>query len=333
MFAILRTKKLHGAHGVAWAAQHNHRERDTPNANPERTPANTVLAGAQTTDQVMAIWRDRTATVERKIRSNAVTAIEYMVTASPDAFERGKLNDGYFRDALKWVEKRHGKENILTAVIHRDETTPHLHVLVVPIHKKTKKYTNRVTKETTEREVVALDAKSCLNGPKALSAMQTAFASEIGASWGLKRGAEKSSATHEEIAAWYARMKAEAGGAEKAPAARQARPDHPLGQAAFDFLGGKMSPGYDAIIRELAESYMSPHEGRSGFQVLGDVAAFEARRAGDRSHAGVMKAMARIDEAAVAMLAAQDAHRAETNRQRERQEPNRGYSAGRDPGR
>ena len=212
MMAIMRTKKLHGTGGVAWAAKHNTRERDTPNADPSKTKENTVLLGAHSADQAMAIWRRQADLVDRKIRDNAVTAIEYMITASPDAFDSGKANDDYFKDALAWVVKRHGEANVVQAVIHRDETTPHLHVLVIPILEKTKRYTHKTTKETTERQVVALEAKAWLNGPKTLADMQTDFATNVGASYGLKRGKEKSQATHEEIAAWYSRMRSESGG-------------------------------------------------------------------------------------------------------------------------
>ncbi len=41
--------------------------------------------------------------------------------------------DAYFRRALEWIEDRHGKENVLSAVIHRDEATPHMTVMTIPL--------------------------------------------------------------------------------------------------------------------------------------------------------------------------------------------------------
>ena len=67
-----------------------------------------------------------------KVRKNAIYAIELMLTASskrPDDFDEV----GWVRDSLKWVEDKFGKENIVFAVLHRDETTPHIHVQIIPI--------------------------------------------------------------------------------------------------------------------------------------------------------------------------------------------------------
>lgn len=41
--------------------------------------------------------------------------------------------DRYFSAVLNFVRERHGSQNILAATIHRDETTPHMHVLFVPV--------------------------------------------------------------------------------------------------------------------------------------------------------------------------------------------------------
>ncbi|RJE16469.1 hypothetical protein PHISCL_11194, partial [Aspergillus sclerotialis] len=41
--------------------------------------------------------------------------------------------NNYFRRALDWLKDRHGAENVLSAVVHRDETTPHMQVLVIPL--------------------------------------------------------------------------------------------------------------------------------------------------------------------------------------------------------
>lgn len=67
-----------------------------------------------------------------KVRKNAIYAIELMLTASskrPANFDEA----GWTRDSLKWVEDKFGKDNIVFAVLHRDETTPHIHVQIIPI--------------------------------------------------------------------------------------------------------------------------------------------------------------------------------------------------------
>jgi hypothetical protein len=218
-FAILRTKKLKGVAGVAWASRHNFRERITKNADPEKTPTNTVLVGPRGTDGIVADWKKQAATVTRKIRRDAVTAVEYVVTASEDFFHARSTVDGdrYLRDALAWIEKRHGKERVLSAVIHRDEHTPHLHVMVVPIRKKTNKKGELVT---------ALEAKHWFHGRDQLQAMQDDFHETVGAPHSLTRGVRGSKATHTEIKAWYGAL-TESGGVEKEKSAVVVHPIDP----------------------------------------------------------------------------------------------------------
>lgn len=189
-FAILRVGKISGMGKVAAAAQHNLRERDTANARPEDRDRNIHLAGAKTTDELMKLWQDR---APEKIRKNAVHALEYIVTASPEkmaAMGQTKSED-YLRDALTWLEDKHGAENILSAVIHNDETTPHLQVMLIPIDERGK-----------------LNARGLVGGKAQLSAMQTDFAERVGRKHGLDRGIERSNARHETIKSFYGRATA-----------------------------------------------------------------------------------------------------------------------------
>lgn len=354
-YCIIRAEKLSNVGKLRAALEHNTRERPCLKADPERSHLNEIVDGTARADDALDV---HAKILERLVKQkNSVQAIEYVVACPPDAIERldgprGHENGKYLKDALTWLAARHGgPHSVIHAAIHRDELSPHIHVIVVPIAK---------LKRRGGHEHDTLSASQFIGGKKRLAALQTEFAQGVGRHWGLERGVSKeiTGRIHRPVRDWPAARvaaiqtadlekldrddlvaiihqlrndrQAAAGGAGKAPPARQARPDHPLGQAAFDFLGGKMSPGYDAIIRELADHHMSPHRAKNSFQVLGEIAVLEARQSGDRSREGMMQAMARIDAAVTAMLTAQ---RAETDRQRERQEPNRGYSAGRDPGR
>lgn len=62
-----------------------------------------------------------------KIRSNGVHGLEYFVAGSPEALKATspQEQDAYFAKALGWLKARHAAENVLSAVIHRDETTLH----------------------------------------------------------------------------------------------------------------------------------------------------------------------------------------------------------------
>lgn len=184
-FAILRTAKIKSLGNMGASLQHTFRERDTPNADPSKLADNTVLVGADTADAVLKAWHQR---APEKIRKNAVHGLEYFIGGSPEkmhAMSRAQ-QDRYFADALAWLEKRHGKENILSAVIHRDETTPHMTVMAIPLDDKGK-----------------LNARRFVGSRKDLSELQTGFAAEVGAAHGLERGQIRSRATHERVQRVY----------------------------------------------------------------------------------------------------------------------------------
>lgn len=185
-FAILRVQKLKSAIAVRRSFKHAFREQDTPNADPERTPDNTHL-GPQNVDQAMDAFRSR---LPEKHRVDAVLAIEYLVTATPEAMQ-AKGRDGqnaYFLDALKWLQARHGRENVVYAGVHRDETSPHMYAYVVP------------------RVGDRLNCRQFLGGAKALSEMQTDFAEHVGAKHDLERGLEGSRARHTTLKQYYGRV-------------------------------------------------------------------------------------------------------------------------------
>ncbi|EHT1317553.1 plasmid recombination protein [Escherichia coli] len=79
-YAIMRCKKLTGMGSVASALQHCYRERETPNANAERTPEN-YCSVSKSTDQAMGRVREL---LPEKRRKDAVLAVEYVMTASPE---------------------------------------------------------------------------------------------------------------------------------------------------------------------------------------------------------------------------------------------------------
>ncbi|WP_207472065.1 MobV family relaxase [Paracoccus fontiphilus] len=187
-FAILRCAKIKTLGNMGASLQHTFRERDTPNADTRRTPDNTVLVGGDTSQAVLDAWKDR---APEKIRSNAVHGLEYFVGGSPEALKAmsRQEQDAYFSDALNWLKARHGAENVLSAVIHRDETTPHMTVMTIPLDERGK-----------------LNARAIVGSRERLSAMQTDFAERVGKVHGLERGLQGSPARHERVQRAYAHL-------------------------------------------------------------------------------------------------------------------------------
>ena len=183
-YAIMRAKKLANMGSVAASMQHCYRERNTHNADQERTHDNQHL-GAKSTDEAMGKLR---ALLPEKRRKDAVLTVEYVMTASPDWFEKAtpEQEKAFFQQSLQWLADKYGADRIVTASIHRDETTPHLSAFVVPL--------------TQDKR---LSAKEFIGSRDKKRADQTTYAACV-ANLGLERGIEGSKATHQTIQQHYA---------------------------------------------------------------------------------------------------------------------------------
>lgn len=189
-FAILRMQKLKAGIAVKRSLMHAFREQTTPNADADQLAENTHI-GANNVSEAMAKFKDR---LPEKVRKNGVLAVEYLITGSPaDMHEKSRDDqDAYFKDALEWLQAKHGVENVIYAGIHRDEQTPHMYAYVVPIDERGK-----------------LNCRAFFGEPKALNKMQTDFWEKVGQNHGLERGIEGSKARHTTIKQYYANISAE----------------------------------------------------------------------------------------------------------------------------
>lgn len=188
-YAILRTKKIKSGVAMRLSLRHAFREQNTPNADTERRAENTHI-GAASTAEALERFNTLLATVGT-VRKNAVLAVEYLMTASPEVMQdkTREQQDAYFADALDWLKAKHGAANVLYAGIHRDESTPHMYAYVVPIDERGK-----------------LNCRAFLGGAGAMREMQTDFVTHVGARHGLRRGVEKSRAKHQTVRAFYGRL-------------------------------------------------------------------------------------------------------------------------------
>lgn len=184
-FAILRAEKLKTMGNIGGSLAHNYRTIDTPNADPSQTENN--VHSLKNPEAVKNAISER---LPEKRRSDAVLCVEYMITASPEwqGWNDDRQNE-YFKQAVEWLEQRHGKHNVVATSIHRDETTPHLVAYVVPLDQETGK----------------LNAKKFLGGKAKLAEMQSSFSNHV-KNLGLKRGIEGSKAKHTRIKDYYAKV-------------------------------------------------------------------------------------------------------------------------------
>ena len=115
-------------------------------------------------------------------------------------------------DTYKWAAEKYGEENIIGFNVHLDETTPHIHMQVVPVAEKKRR--GRV-KAGEERGTVKTVSYAGIVGesPEALSKylddMHTDYHLQVGYKYGLERGTFFDDLTPEEQARRKNRSKPE----------------------------------------------------------------------------------------------------------------------------
>lgn len=183
-YEIYRYKKHKSKTAITHALNHNLRiGKQQDNVDSTRTHKN-QYSGLNTKAKCNKRRDDILSRLGKKPRANAVLAHEVVVTASPDAFKDKSFNHGqYFKDAVKHIADLHGgSDNIISAAIHYDEETPHLHVIVMPV----------VDGKLNSRAVIGGNAKR-------MSELQSLFHNEVGAKHGLTRGKIGSKRKHNPI--------------------------------------------------------------------------------------------------------------------------------------
>ena len=189
-FAIMRTQKLKSAVAVRGSLKHSYREQETPNADESRSNKNVVLVGANNSKEAMQDFRSK---LPEKIRKNGVQCIELLITGSNEVMNNKSYDEqmAYFKDSLDWIaDKFGGKENIINAGVHFDETTPHMYVYVVPLDENGK-----------------LNCRKFMGGTRdVMSKLQDSFADIVGKKHKLERGIKGSKAKHQSIAEYYKKI-------------------------------------------------------------------------------------------------------------------------------
>ena len=135
-YGILRFKKYKGP-AISPIEAHNERTKEQYASNPDidtsRSRYNLHLVQPQGRYREEA---DRMiAAAHCRVRKDSVRVVEALVTASPEFF-KDKTNReirAYFAYALKFLEGRQRLDTFLSAVVHMDEKTPHLHLCFVPL--------------------------------------------------------------------------------------------------------------------------------------------------------------------------------------------------------
>lgn len=148
--------------------------------------------GCHSAEELKQKLFERLKNCSSKPRKDAVACIEVVVTTSAKALQESQ-EQIFFDKVRKEVSTWYGEENILMSCIHRDETTPHMHLFVCPL-KTEKVRKNRLTKKEKESgkavyvEKTSLSVQKIMGDRKSMSKLQTDFHKHVFSEFGLLRG-------------------------------------------------------------------------------------------------------------------------------------------------
>ena len=207
-YGIVRIQKF-TAGSVKGIEIHDKREKDKSNTNPDidhgKSEQNYDLHIDGRTFQQIVKERISELDLKRAVRKDAIVMAQVLVTsdglffdhlqeqtweriakASHELYasgmpfsesfmnyERTDCTKQFFIDAYEFLVDRYGKENVVSATVHMDEKTPHMHFNFVPV--------------TKDGRLSAKDVFSKKN----LIEQQTAFHEKVGKKYGLLRGEAK----------------------------------------------------------------------------------------------------------------------------------------------
>lgn len=181
-YAVVHMMKIKSG-AVGGIQSHNNREHE-PKTNPDvdmsRSEDNYDLIPCNNYKRSIKEKLSNLVESSRAVRKDAVVVCNFIVTSdneTMDALGADRQRE-FFQDSVKWFSDRYGADRVLNATVHMDETTPHLHIGVMPITQDGR-----------------LSAKAIFTKTE-MKAIQTEFARDVGEKYGLERGVEGSERTH-----------------------------------------------------------------------------------------------------------------------------------------
>ena len=181
-YAVVHMMKIKSG-AIGGIQSHNNREHE-PKTNPDvdmsRSEDNYDLVPCRNYKKSIKEKLSNLVKSNRAIRKDAVVVCNFIVTSDNATMEALGVDRQreFFEDSVKWFSDRYGADRILNATVHMDETTPHLHIGVVPITQDGR-----------------LSAKAIFTKTE-MKAIQTEFARDVGEKYGLERGVKGSERTH-----------------------------------------------------------------------------------------------------------------------------------------
>ena len=213
-YAVLHLEKAKGTDSRMSA--HIERTVHPKNADRTRTHLNRELVqfpeGVRNRTQAIA-HRIETAGIRHKVSANQVKAIRILLTGSNKDMKQmeaeGRIED-WCNDSLKWIRETYGEQNLVSAVLHMDEKTPHIHATVIPIvtGERRKAGQEEQNGKKKYRKKNPQDVRLCADDVMArhrLKHYQDTYAQAMN-KYGLQRGVDGSLAKHISTMQYYKQL-------------------------------------------------------------------------------------------------------------------------------
>lgn len=188
--AICRVDKCSSAHDIAGIQIHDRRERQHSHSNPDidfnRSGDNYSLcdrSNGLSFNAVIDKIIDDEYTSKRTIRKDAVRMVQVLFTSDSEFFTDKSTSEqrAFFESCYKWAAEKWGESRIISADVHLDEKTPHLHLNFVPLVEDVDKKTGEVITTLNVHKAVG-------SGSRALQKLQDEFYMAVGKPYGMDRG-------------------------------------------------------------------------------------------------------------------------------------------------
>ena len=201
-YAVLHLDKAKG--NEARTSSHIERTVEPKNADKNRTHLNREFIefpeGVRGRTQAIQ-HRIKTAGIKRKVTGDQVRVIRINLSGSPEDMKRiekeGRLNH-WCSDSLEWLKETFGDKNVVSAVLHMDEKTPHIHASVVPIVTGQRR---KAKENSKKKNAPRLCADDVMTRSKMVE-YQDSYAEKM-QKYGLERGIRGSEARHVTTGEYY----------------------------------------------------------------------------------------------------------------------------------
>lgn len=134
--AILRFEKHKGTPARAMEAHHERQKEkyaSNPDVDTRQSQHNFHLIQPQ--GRYYHFIQKRIEQAGCRTRKDSTRFVDTLITASPEFFQSKNVKEvaAYYQRAADFLIGRVGRENVISAVVHMDEKTPHMHLTFVPL--------------------------------------------------------------------------------------------------------------------------------------------------------------------------------------------------------